>query len=360
MFSNIDFKENVELTHWQKAYWYLRMLVNSDRYSSMSNDETRLENVSSSLLKAYSLITKSDDTPEEQRAQLFSVLSQTVMDGVNTETKKALGYEELLVDLEPLLAESKDFYVFAVVIRDILCKTNEAIKAIPSSSKGKSFAEVYAKAQLDTKGERALVTLIRDWDVLTEELCLNQEREIVVRLFNNIEKKYKGAVSNEELSFMLTAAVQEYERRAAQKRKSRAGKDLENATSFILRYFGFDDAPGPEHFSAALEVDNWLKDKNGWYIGISLKRTIRERWKQTYTTEIGLMNRYKIKYIIHLINNDRDVSDSKIAELGSYRHRFFFGDNSSVYQKASEHIALTDYVFPMSSLIEKLREFIQD
>ena len=23
MFSNIDFKENVELTHWQKAYWYL-------------------------------------------------------------------------------------------------------------------------------------------------------------------------------------------------------------------------------------------------------------------------------------------------------------------------------------------------
>ena len=68
------------------------------------------------------------------------------------------------------------------------------------------------------------------------------------------------------------------------------------------------------------------KDKKGWYIGISLKRTLRERWKQTYTTEIGLLDRHKIKHIVHIINNDSDLSDAKVTELGSYRHLFFLHD----------------------------------
>jgi len=59
------------------------------------------------------------------------------------------------------------------------------------------------------------------------------------------------------------------------------------------------------HFNAGIEVDNWIKDKRGWYIGISLKRTLRERWKQTQTTE-SVLTSFKIKNIIHLINNDQD------------------------------------------------------
>ena len=217
------------------------------------------------------------------------------------------------------------------------------------------------------KRKWGLASLFRDWDSFTEAISLNKERDLIVSLVRQIREninselsKYDENLKQVDLDIVISAICQEYERRTGQKRKQRAGNDLESATEFVFNYFDIKTAGKPEHFTSGLEVDNWIKDKNGWYIGVSLKRTLRERWKQTYTTEIGLLDRYKIKYTIHIINNDFDLSDSKITELGAYRHLFFLADDSNVLKKLQGHVAMGKYVFPMSQLISKIREFIDN
>ena len=95
------------------------------------------------------------------------------------------------------------------------------------------------------------------------------------------------------------------------------------------------------HFTAGIEIDNWVETKSGWYIGVTLKRTLRERWKQTYTTEAEsggvfregvspshpqllkrdeFYNKHKISNILWVISEDSDLSEKKITELVSYKH----------------------------------------
>jgi uncharacterized protein YlxP (DUF503 family) len=257
-----------------------------------------------------------------------------------------------------------DFFIFAVAIQELLIPTNEAVTLVPTGE-CTDFARKYFKAILDTKKEKGLSNIVREWDVLTEDIALNKERDIIVSLFRKIKKEFNTNIAEygiqateEDMGIILTSICQEYERRVAQKRKQRAGNDLEGATNFILTYFDIKTSGGPEHFTAGIEVDNWIKDKQGWFIGISLKRTLRERWKQTYTTETGLYDRYKIKHIVHIINNDFDLSDSKITELGAYRHLFFVADDSNVLQELKNHVAMGKYLYPMSSLISELKNLI--
>ena len=47
---------------------------------------------------------------------------------------------------------------------------------------------------------------------------------------------------------LLTAFVQEFERRAGQKRKSRAGNSLEDVMTFLFNYYGFKSHAKPDHF----------------------------------------------------------------------------------------------------------------
>lgn len=72
-------------------------------------------------------------------------------------------------------------------------------------------------------------------------------------------------------SAILTAFCQEFERRVGQKRKGRAGRGVENATSFILDYYDIKTSAAPEHFTTGLEIDRWVRTDEGWYIGISLR-----------------------------------------------------------------------------------------
>ena len=74
-----------------------------------------------------------------------------------------------------------------------------------------------------------------------------------------------------ENNAILTAFVQEFERRAAQKRKSRTGGSLEDVLTFLFEFYKFKAHPQPEHFQSDIEVDKWFKCRDGWLIGISCK-----------------------------------------------------------------------------------------
>ena len=64
------------------------------------------------------------------------------------------------------------------------------------------------------------------------------------------------SITEEERDIVLTSFTQEFERRAGQKRKKRAGGSLEDVTDFILGYYKIKRAEAPSHFQADLEVDN--------------------------------------------------------------------------------------------------------
>jgi hypothetical protein len=359
------YKTNDDIKSWEKCYWYLRLLVDTNRYGALAKDSKRLTILYNELISTYRLIQKEDNTESEKNEILLNILEENLFEKIKKDSKKEVAFGELIVQLKQLLLEPKDFLIFALTIKELLLPANDAIANVPTTE-STDFARKYGKAVLDAKKEKGLASLIRDWDNFTEALSLNKERDLIVGLFKTIRENLASELStfsellnSNEIDIILSAICQEYERRVGQKRKQRAGNDLESVTEFVFNYFGIKTAGSPDHFTTGLEVDNWVKDKNGWYIGISLKRTLRERWKQTYTTEIGLLDRHKIKYIIHILNNDLDLSDSKITELGSYRHLFFMADSSSTLNKLKDHVAMGKYVFPMSSLIDKIKEFMK-
>ena len=157
------------------------------------------------------------------------------------------------------------------------------------------------------------------------------------------------------LMVVLTAFMQEFERRLGQKRKSRAGTSLEDVSTFLFDYYRFKSHPKPDHFQTDIEVDKWFKCKDGWTIGISCKRTLRERWKQVSSADSHALSRYKIKEVWHLTTFDNDLSDEKITMLGQQRQIFYLNEKKDRYKTASAHVGMRDYVRPLSQLISDIR-----
>jgi hypothetical protein len=333
---------------WYSAYWFSRMLINNDKYVAIGKEPKLLTRITSSL----KLVAKENEGKE------FLMLQKQVLCNIITERYKKtettnIRVQLLLADLEKEIISQEIMNVFILTCEHILVPLQQAIKNIPSNDR--EYTLNIAKAYLDVEGKHGLADVVSLWDDLGVKGCLNAERTEIIRAFatlrvllttDNLPENEKDAV--------LTAFVQEFERRAAQKRKKRAGGSLEDVTKFILAYYKIQCAESPEHFQADIEVDNWVKTKDGWLIGISCKRTLRERWKQVTSADSSILSKFKIRYIYHIVTYDEDLSDDKLALLGSLRHIFFLPDNSRRLKYASGHIGLKDYVKPISSLIDNI------
>ncbi len=188
---------------------------------------------------------------------------------------------------------------------------------------------------------------------------LKAERTEIVKAFAHL----RILLDEEKLNFndsnkVLTAFAQEFERRAAQKRKSRAGGSLQDVTSFILDYYNIDSVSQPEHFQADIEVGKWIRCKDKWLIGISCKRTLRERWKQVSSATSEILSKFKIKYIYHILTYDEDLSEDKLSLLGGLRHISYLPDESRNFNYYKKHIGLKDFVKPISEFINDIKSQI--
>ncbi len=105
-----------------------------------------------------------------------------------------------------------------------------------------------------------------------------------------------------------------------------------------------------------IAIDNWVKTRDGWLIGISCKRTLRERWKLVSSADANILSKYKIKYIYHVVTFDEDLSDDKLTLLGGNRHIFYLPDNSRRLKHAVNHVGLKEYVRPISQLINDIKK----
>jgi hypothetical protein len=234
---------------------------------------------------------------------------------------------------------------------------NAAMALVPSSDA--EFCRATAKSILDSLGETSVGKVVGTWDDLGVRGCINAERDIVVAEFTKLRSNLASlSASRTEIedNMVLTAFIQEFERRLGQKRKNRAGHSLEDVSTFLFDYYGFTSYPKPDHFQTDIEVDKWFKCKDGWTIGISCKRTLRERWKQVSSADSHALSRYKIKEIWHLITYDNDLSDEKLTMLGQQRQIFYLSEMTERYKSAAEHIGMRDYIRPLSHFIADIRK----
>ncbi len=339
---------------WDNVYWFARFLINSDKYGGVGVESEMMLKLASGIEVLVTKLKGKTETENIVKAAT-EFLRKTLSDRWHG-TKRLKQVQDLCQDIGTRLNDIVDLEVFRLTCEKVLVPINEALKIIPNDDK--IFAESMATALMQAKGERGLAEIINLWDDLGVQGCLSAERLQVVKKFGSLRSSLDASLAQKEVDIVLTAFCQEFERRLGQKRKGRAGRGVESVTSFILNFYKIKATHAPEHFTTGLEIDRWIKCKDGWHIGISCKRTLRERWKQAYTTDLDLLSRHKIKSLWHLITYDRDLSDDKITEMGSHRAILYLPDSSERYKTTKSHPGMKDYVRPMTNFAKDLKQEI--
>ncbi|MCI0494916.1 hypothetical protein L0Z72_07900 [candidate division KSB1 bacterium] len=341
---------------WDNVYWFSRMLINSDKYGGIGADSKTMLNLAHSL----QTLLHSDEFKNETELLQFDALTHELRNVLlcnkNKGTAKYRAVEALCNDLIERMDSPRDFEVLALTCKKIMVPINNALKEIPSDDN--AFVESVAKTLLDKKGVKGLSNIINILDDVGSKGCMSAERREIIQALGILRKQLKTILTDDEMDIVLSAFCQEFERRVGQKRKGRAGRGVEGTTSIILNYFGIKATHAPEHFTTGLEIDKWIKTKDGWLIGISCKRTLRERWKQAYTTDMDLLNRHKIRELWHVLTYDKDLSDDKVTEIGSHRAILYLPDNSLKLKNALQHPGMKNYVRPMTHFIDDLKKLI--
>ncbi len=352
LMTNPDFlKTETEILQnpWRNVYWFARMLINSDKYGSVGKDSKNLAGLTAQLRLII-------DKPGQTDLEKLDICKSVIKEVMTSRYKNAEASKKRVTlfcnDLEQKLENLADISVFILTAELVMIPINNALMGIPNDDR--EFTIATAKAYLNRLGEKGLATVVNIWDDLGVEGCLTAERIAVIKEFSQLRYQIaKMPVADSDM--VLTAFVQEFERRLGQKRKGRAGGSLEDVASFLFEYYKIEAANAPEHFQADIEVDKWVRCKDRWLIGISCKRTLRERWKQVSSADRGVLSKYKIRQIWHLITYDEDLSDDKLTLLGSLGHVFYLRDDSRKLLHASTHIGMKDYVRPMSVFIKDIQ-----
>jgi hypothetical protein len=341
---------SILLNPWRNAYWFMRMLINSDKYGAIGKDN-RLMNMLAKGMQ--SILEQTTVSATDRLALCKAYMHSTFQDYFTKKTGRSQRIELLLQDISHKLITEDDINVFILSVQNLLVPINIAMTTIPNDDR--IFTVNLAKTYLDELGEQGLATVINMWDDAGVEGCLNAEREAVVQGFTHLRRDLEH-LCDMDANIVLTAFVQEFERRLGQKRKGRAGGSLEDVASFLFDYYGLKATHQPEHFQADIEIDKWIRCNDKWLIGISCKRTLRERWKQVSSANSDILSKFKIKQIWHLITYDEDLSDDKVTLLGGQRHIFYLPDNSRRLQYIRQHLGMTNYVRPMSEFIKNIKQ----
>lgn len=351
------FSEKIAKSPFRNVYWFARYLIDTDKYGGIGKKkEKELLNIAEHITE----LLKTQNMPSASKMiTAKAYLFQTIRNFSAKPSKTSALFDNFISKMDEELRSVDDFIVLCIAIQYVLAPINHALDRIPSDDK--AFSEDFASAILKEHGETQVGLVISIWDSLGIKGCLDVERAEVVETFYDLTQKLtKLEIPHDDIddSIIMTAFVQEFERRLGQKRKSRGGKSLEDVTTFLFDYYKFKASPKPEHLDFDFEVDKWFKCKDGWTIGISCKRTLRERWKQVSLSSDTLSKR-KVREIWHLITLDNDLSDEKIVTLGSERQKVYLLDDSPMYAKYSQNAGTKDYVSPLSKLISDIRSNIK-
>ena len=345
----------IQSSCFKNIYWFSRYLLNTDQYGALGKiKESEFLNL---VVILETLLTQKNFSTEDKLKLFKKTLSNEVKNFCKVGTKNYNLSLNLIAKLDEEIQTVEDAFVFCMAMKYFVAPINQAMKFVPADDK--IFCEIAAKNILDTFGEEKIATLIETWDNLGIKGCLDVERSLVVEEFEKlIDNLSRLNIFHSKFddNIMLTAFVQEFERRLGQKRKSRGGTSLESVTDFIFDYYKIKSTEQPSHFDQDIEVDKWFKCKDGWIVGISCKRTLRERWKQLSQADRGTLSHFKIRELWHLITFDKDLSDDKIVRLGEQGQIFYLPESGENYKKCSEHLGMKNYVRPLKNFVSDIRK----
>lgn len=351
--------QKIENSPFKNIYWFARHLLNTDQYGALGKaKETQLLAVISVL---ENIMVQTGMTEDEKLIVCKNTLSTEIEGMVKQGTKSARLVLNLIDTLDKEIKTLEDVIIFCITMKYVVAPINHAIASVPADDI--EFCEKAATNILSSLGEERAGLVIETWDSMGVKGCLDAERTAVVEEFTRLIENLSALdiIEHDSLddNLVLTAFVQEFERRLGQKRKSRGGNSLEMVVAFLFDYYKFPSTEAPSHFDKDLEVDKWFKCKDGWCIGISCKRTLRERWKQVSQADRGTLSHFKIKELWHVITYDKDLSDDKIVRLGEQGQIFYLMDSSETYQRCIKHVGMKNYVRPLSGLISDIRNNIK-
>jgi hypothetical protein len=239
--------------------------------------------------------------------------------------------------------------ILTALCRDVAPLCNAAVEKIPSKEFLREARKI-AEDDLKKYGDAAIETIISNWDDFTYTSCLTKEndigRDLMVQLSADLEK-YTNSISSEVIDHLISGSLQEFERRAGQKRKGRAGDDLQQSVEVIMNHLGVNLDPIPQHLTGILEADHVIKDNRHMCI-VSCKRTGRERVKQV-SVELQELQRHRIRKIIWFFT-DFDQSENRIEDLGVRGSIFYLPDSSHDYKRFSTNRITSPYIFPISQI----------
>lgn len=275
-------------------------------------------------------------------------------------TKQAESVNKLIEELDELIVSITDLSILHFTIVHVVTLLNSLIHDAPKEDR--KIAESLIKGHLDKEGEAGLANAITLWDKAGKRGNMDSERGLIVAGFRILRKTLEEMIANQKATpldadYVLTAFVQEYERRLSRGvRPGRAGRSLEDVTGVILAHFKVDNyEDAPSHIKRACEVDKLIKLPDGWKIGVSCKRTFRERWKQATTLNNQILDENKIKAMWHVVTYTSDLSRPIILAIGESRGIVYVPNASHFYNSHIDDKELQPYLRPMTEFIQNLK-----
>jgi len=342
-----------QMSPYENVYWFARALVSSE-YGSVGSDNAKMLSLAQAIDTFLSVPEPDLVTSKQAAWNLMRKFHRS-------DTKAADRVEKLIDFLDPLITSIQDLIVLKFTIEHILIPTNELLRRVPSSDK--EIAEELIRAYLDETGEAGLKDVILMWDRKGRRWCMERERVLIVAGFRLLRETLDDLLRDNWLNRIdadqtLTAFVQEFERRLVRGvRPGRAGRSLEDVTGVILDHFGIKDyIDAPEHIKTAFEVDKMILLPDGWRIGVSCKRTLRERWKQAATLDLQHMDAERIKSTWHVITYTSDLTVQKVEAIGESRGIVYIPDDDHFFQNHFADPAVSVFIRPMTSFISDLED----
>jgi len=341
---------------YENVYWFARALVGSEYGSEGSNTKNML-NLRQTIDALLAVPQPKLDTSKKTVWHFLRSIHRP-------DTQAADKVEKLIDFLEPLIDSAQDLVVLRFTIDHIVIPTNELLRRVPSSDK--EAAESLIRTYLEEEGEAGLKDVILMWDRVGRHWCMKIERVVVVAGFRLLRETLDDLLQNKKLTRIdadqtLTAFVQEFERRLVRGvRPGRAGRSLEDVTGVILDHSGIKDyVDAPEHIKTVFEVDKMILLPDGWRIGVSCKRTLRERWKQAASLDLQRMEDEKLKSTWHVITYTSDLTVPKVQAIGESRGVVYIPDDDHFLQNYSDDRAISNFIRPMTSFVSNLKRVIQ-
>jgi len=175
-------------------------------------------------------------------------------------------------------------------------------------------------------------------------------------VIEDFTKQYRGRIDNEPLPNVLEVFMplaMEFEKRASQMRKSRAGTTFEMITKFLFDRAGVESEITARSIRKKLhrmdivvpnlQVALKTPDRAAF---LSLKHTLRERWKSSLPDKDR-------NWVMFMITLDNDIAEDKALDMGEHDVILYIKDEI----KAKPHLARKDWIRRLSDLPGELKRF---